>query len=307
MKTGQLYRTVFIDGKEENLPKKNGVYFVKLKTPKDQLELSAVSYIWENDRKHVNGFWLTKVDWYLQPVPTPSEAVTDEEIEKHDHPCDHPESERQYLANGDERCENCGCENQSELAMHPKQTAPLQAIIDSYHQSDVTQAKYDIKAETLEKIIEKQAEIIEAKNKLIEFAEAPQYHEIMTAKAIQKVVIISLESELAALQAGEATKEKPFELTVIDEIILQQAIDTWGVDAQCEMLLEECLELALALQKDKRTRGNKEEKFDSIIDEIADVTIMIKQAHRIYPIDLINERIAFKMNRLKERLIEKII
>lgn len=85
-----------------------------------------------------------------------------------------------------------------------QQTAPLQAIIDRYHQSDVTQAKYDIKAETLERIIEKQGEIIEAKNKLIEFAEAPQYHEIMTAKSIQKVVIISLESELAALQAGEA-------------------------------------------------------------------------------------------------------
>ena len=91
----------------------------------------------------------------------------------------------------------------------------------------------------------------------------------------------------------------------IDETILQQAIDTWGINAQCEMIEEECMELALALQKFKRTRGNKEDKYANIIDEIADVTIMILQAQRIFDADMIQERIDFKMNRLKVRLTEK--
>lgn len=88
---------------------------------------------------------------------------------------------------------------------------------------------------------------------------------------------------------------------LIDDGILQKAIDLWGFDAQCEMIEEECLELALAIQKFKR-RGDKATKYNNIIDEIADVKIMISQAERIFPIDQINERIDFKMKRLSERI-----
>lgn len=90
----------------------------------------------------------------------------------------------------------------------------------------------------------------------------------------------------------------------IDDTILQKAIDTWGFEAQCEMIIEECIELALAMQKLKRIRGDKDQKFKNVIDEIADVKIMIRQAERLFPIDLINERVIFKMNRLEERLNE---
>jgi NTP pyrophosphatase (non-canonical NTP hydrolase) len=93
---------------------------------------------------------------------------------------------------------------------------------------------------------------------------------------------------------------------IIDEAILQNAIDAWGIDAQCEMIEEECMELALALQKFKRVRGSKQDKYENIIDEIADVTIMITQAHKIFDADLIQSRIDFKMNRLKDRLVEQI-
>ncbi len=93
----------------------------------------------------------------------------------------------------------------------------------------------------------------------------------------------------------------------IDDELLFQAIETWGNDAQCEMIIEECLELALALQKAKRLRGGtREEKLKNIVDEIADVKIMIRQAEHLFPASMINERIDFKMNRLKERLNEKI-
>lgn len=92
----------------------------------------------------------------------------------------------------------------------------------------------------------------------------------------------------------------------IDPQILDRVIETWGIPAQCEMIIEECLELALAIQKLKRRRGNHNEKLANLYDEIADVTIMINQAHRIFSRDKINERIDFKMNRLEERLNEKI-
>ena len=91
----------------------------------------------------------------------------------------------------------------------------------------------------------------------------------------------------------------------IDDLILQKAIEKWGIKAQTEMIIEECLELAVALQKLKRLRGDMEQKEENVIDEIADVKIMIKQAEKIFPIERINERIDFKMNRLNSRLNDK--
>lgn len=96
-------------------------------------------------------------------------------------------------------------------------------------------------------------------------------------------------------------------MKTIDKELLHQAINTWGVEAQCDMIVEECLELALAVQKLKRKRGDQEAKITAIIDEIADVRIIIEQAMIIFadPENRIQERIDFKMNRLKERLAEK--
>lgn len=92
----------------------------------------------------------------------------------------------------------------------------------------------------------------------------------------------------------------------IDDDILQSAIDKWGIDAQLEMIIEECLELALSLQKLKRLRGDMTVKEAAVIDEIADVKIMIRQAEKIFPIAAINSRVNFKMNRLKSRIEEGI-
>ena len=92
----------------------------------------------------------------------------------------------------------------------------------------------------------------------------------------------------------------------IDKNTLKAAIKRWGVDSQLEMIEEECLELALALQKLKRIRGNKEEKIKAVIDEIADVKIMIQQAEELFDVALINARVDYKMNRLRERILEGI-
>lgn len=92
----------------------------------------------------------------------------------------------------------------------------------------------------------------------------------------------------------------------IDDKILDKAIETWGIDAQLEMVIEECLELALALQKLKRLRGDMTQKEKNVIDEIADVKIMVKQAEKIFGSEPVNERVDFKMNRLNERLSEGV-
>jgi NTP pyrophosphatase (non-canonical NTP hydrolase) len=88
----------------------------------------------------------------------------------------------------------------------------------------------------------------------------------------------------------------------IDETILKRAIQIHSEDQQCEMIIEECIELALALQKLKRKRGDPEEKLKNVIDEIADVSVMIKQAQIIFDSEKIQERIDYKMNRLEKRL-----
>jgi hypothetical protein len=96
----ELFEKVYIRS-EKDLPKKNGTYFIKIKTPPFTQELSAVGFIWEKDTKNVHGFWLEAVDWYLLPVeskeidintpffgnsgatvPVESNEVSDEDIEK---------------------------------------------------------------------------------------------------------------------------------------------------------------------------------------------------------------------------------
>ena len=89
---------------------------------------------------------------------------------------------------------------------------------------------------------------------------------------------------------------------VINEIILKKAIEKWGVESQHDMIIEECLELALALQNLKRERGDLKQKITNIIDEIADVEIMIKQAKIMFGEQRVNDRIDIKMIRLRMRI-----
>lgn len=83
--------------------------------------------------------------------------------------------------------------------------------------------------------------------------------------------------------------------------LFRKALDKWGADAQIEMLKEECIDLALALQKLKRS-GDYDQKVAAIIDEIADVTIMLAQVDLLFDMDAINERIEFKLYRLDKRV-----
>ena len=87
---------------------------------------------------------------------------------------------------------------------------------------------------------------------------------------------------------------------IINQEILHATIKKWGSDAQLEMVKEECMELALAIQKYQR--GFSQERLDNLIDEIADVNIMIAQANMLFDHEKIQERIDFKLNRLQNRI-----
>ena len=81
--------------------------------------------------------------------------------------------------------------------------------------------------------------------------------------------------------------------------IYEKALRTWGTQAQIMMALEEMSELTKELCKHFRGRPNGAE----IIDEVADVTIMMEQLRLIFGInEAVCEQMDVKMLRLKKRL-----
>ncbi|WP_293969458.1 hypothetical protein [uncultured Ruminococcus sp.] len=103
--------------------------------------------------------------------------------------------------------------------------------------------------------------------------------------------------------------KKPEQLPRINKgHILKQAINTYGEDAQVDMAIEEMSELTKALLKQRRAVKKSDDvrilttKCD-IVEEIADVAIMLKQLLMMY--DRNNEvqkQVDFKIDRLGERL-----
>ena len=93
----------------------------------------------------------------------------------------------------------------------------------------------------------------------------------------------------------------------MDKNILQKAIDTYGTDAQQDMVIEEALELVLAILKHRRAVRFQPEKIqqcrENVIEESADTKIMLKQVNMMFDCEEeVQEQIGFKVNRLKERL-----
>lgn len=88
----------------------------------------------------------------------------------------------------------------------------------------------------------------------------------------------------------------------IDPGLLLAAIDKWGEKSQVEMIQEEAQELALALQQSRRKSIHLELMRAKVIDELADMHIMLAQADIIFDPHAITERIKFKMDRLATNL-----
>lgn len=82
--------------------------------------------------------------------------------------------------------------------------------------------------------------------------------------------------------------------------IYKKAIETYGENAQLDMAIEEMAELTKEICKKKRATDNR----DEIIEEMADVYVMLEQLKimcKIWDYEIIDQ-IQFKTKRLSERL-----
>ncbi|MEG0839583.1 MAG: hypothetical protein RSF33_07255 [Hydrogenoanaerobacterium sp.] len=84
------------------------------------------------------------------------------------------------------------------------------------------------------------------------------------------------------------------------EELLQKAISTYGINSQLDMAVEEMSELTKEICKRKRGKENRAE----ILEEIADVKIVLEQLKIIFCIsdDDIERMVTSKLDRLRIRL-----
>lgn len=105
----------------------------------------------------------------------------------------------------------------------------------------------------------------------------------------------------------------------MDREILQKAIDMYGCNHQVDVTIEEMSELIKAICKFKRkaqdvSTMNDAEAFENlkpevanVIEEIADVEIMVQQMKMMFGCDAqVEEVIAYKINRLNERMESEV-
>lgn len=113
---------------------------------------------------------------------------------------------------------------------------------------------------------------------------------------------------MADVRAWLEVYEKHGLPTTMHPEVLQQAVDTYGKEAQTDMAIEEMSELTKALLKHRRAERSPEawdyEKTrQNILEEIADVIIMLTQLVIIYGgREAIQQNINEKVDRLKKRL-----
>lgn len=87
---------------------------------------------------------------------------------------------------------------------------------------------------------------------------------------------------------------------------LNTIVEKYGADKQEDMVIEECSELIKAILKFRRSNTKNEDLREAVIDEIADVSIMVAQLQIIFnSVAEVEDRIDFKINRQMERIRER--
>lgn len=86
----------------------------------------------------------------------------------------------------------------------------------------------------------------------------------------------------------------------IDRNLCEMAVDKYGVDAQYGMLTEEFGELLAVLNQYRRGRFDTD--FTPVIEEIADVAIMIEQMSYMFGYGDVQLTIQLKQEKLRKRL-----
>lgn len=85
-----------------------------------------------------------------------------------------------------------------------------------------------------------------------------------------------------------------------NENTLRMAIAKYGMDAQLGMVSEECGELIVAVNKYLRSKSP--EAKERLVEEVADVEIMLDQMRIIFDESEINFHKQKKVNRLEQRM-----
>jgi NTP pyrophosphatase (non-canonical NTP hydrolase) len=85
------------------------------------------------------------------------------------------------------------------------------------------------------------------------------------------------------------------------EIIYRATLARWGEEAQYDQAVEECAELIAALKHYKRQRIGAPQ----LIEELADVTLMIGQLTWMFGPEQVDQAIAAKLAKLQQLLVEK--
>lgn len=90
-------------------------------------------------------------------------------------------------------------------------------------------------------------------------------------------------------------------MTDTEKVLLYtKVLDSWGIEAQVRMVMEEGGEMFSALAKAFRGRVSRQE----VITELADVSIMMEQMAVFFGLDEFREEKERKLKRLQNRLKE---
>lgn len=117
--------------------------------------------------------------------------------------------------------------------------------------------------------------------------------------------INALETEIELLHGTLAEMNETADRISYDERIMRQAIETYGVQAQCDVAIEEMAELTKAIMKIRRVANDYEKTqsaLDNLLEEIADVDIMIDQLKIMWGPREVEEYRRKKLERLERRL-----
>ena len=83
-----------------------------------------------------------------------------------------------------------------------------------------------------------------------------------------------------------------------NERLYQATLNKWGEDAQYDQAVEECAELITALKHFRRGKVDQQ----AVIDEIADVTLMLGQLTWMFGTELVEASVQEKLEKLNKLL-----
>lgn len=113
----------------------------------------------------------------------------------------------------------------------------------------------------------------------------------------------------SAVEQLKQLNNRHIKIQYCDERIMRQAIETYGRQAQTDVAIEEMAELTKALLKTRRVPDDdyatQEHACSNVIEEIADVSIMIDQLKIMYGERYVNAVREQKLVRLESRLEDK--